>query len=367
MRKKPTSQNRGIYYSFKKDRERYPDAWCYIIIGGRNTGKTYGTLDVYREEEQSIVFVKRSNEDIDTICAGNTLGKKGAEYEIDLSPYKAINRDKGCHIKAFKIKNGLGGFYDTKEDGAATGKPIAYGVSLYAVNKIKGFDLSECSAMVFDEFIPQPWERINRKEGEQLMDLYKTIARDRTLRGRDELKLICLANAVNVFNPVCEILEVTDLISEMAARHRETYYDKEKRIFIRMLRTSDEMMEAEKQTGIYKAMANTNWGQMAFDNRFGYNDFSQIRSLALKGYRPLCSLTHKLKTWYIYYNDEGFYMTDSPAKVDDAYDLNTESGQKAFYYDKVIDLQEATIERRMWYKSYTMYDLIMNYRKRFII
>lgn len=361
-------QKHNIYYEIVRDLEAYPDAWAYLIIGGRNTGKTYGTLEYFREEKLPIVFIKRSNEDIDTICAGNSLGKKAAEYEVDLSPYKAINRDKGCHIKAYKIKNGLGGFYETNEEGNAYGQPISYGVSLYAVNKIKGFDLSECSALVFDEFIPQPWERINRKEGEQLMDLYKTVARDRTLRGKEELKLICLANAVNVFNPVCEILEVTDIISEMAARKTETYFDREKRIFIRMLRTSDEMMAAEKATGIYKAMEHTNWGKMAFENEFGYNDFSQIKSQPLKGYRPICSLTHKLKTWYIYLNEEkGYFMTDSPAKVPLQYDLNTESGQKAFYVEQCLDLQEATIGKRMWYKKYTMYDTIMNYRKRFIV
>lgn len=362
-----TKTTKSPYYDIREDYNRYSDAWCYIIIGGRNTGKTYGTLEMFREDNEPTIFTKRTNEDIDTICAGNALGKKAAEYEVDLSPYKAINRDKGCHIKAYKIKNGLGGFYESNDEGSATGKPISYAVSLYAVNKIKGFDLSEAVAMIFDEFIPQPWERINRKEGEQLMDLYKTVARDRTLRGKPELKLICLANAVNVFNPVCEILEITDKISEMAARKIETYYDEEKRIFIRMLHTSEEMIEAEKKTGIYKAMANTNWGRMAFENEFGYNDFSQIRHVALKGYRPICSLTHKLKTWYIYCDDTQYYMCSSPAQVKESYDLNTESGQKSFYYDRVIDLQERTIEGRMWYDKYTMYDLIMNYKKRFIL
>lgn len=358
---------KSAYYDIRDDLERYPEMWCYIIIGGRNTGKTYGALKYFLDEKLPIVFVKRTNEDVDTIAAGNQIGKKGAEYEADFSPYKALNRDLHTTIKAFKIKNGIGGFYNTNEEGGAYGAPIAYLCSLFAVSKIKGFDLSEAAAIIDDEFIPQPWERINRKEGEQLMDLYKTTARDRTLRGRDELKLICLANAVNVYNPTCEVLEVTDTISQMAASGREIHVDYERGIFIRMLKTSDEMMENEQKTGIYKAMKGTAWGRMAFGNEFGYNDFSRIKKQALKGYKPMYAYEHKERTVYIYMNDSGFYVTSSAAPNLTIYNLNTETGQKAFYYDHVIDLQNATIEGNVWFEKYTYYDLIMNYKKRFII
>ena len=359
--------SKSAYYDIRDDLEKHPECWAYLIVGGRNTGKTYGALKYYLDENLPNIFVKRTNEDVDTICAGNQIGKKGAEYEADFSPYKALNRDLHTSIKAFKIKNGIGGFYKTNDEGGAYGAPIAYLISLFSVSRIKGFDLSEADAIIFDEFIPQPWERINRKEGEQLMDLYKTVSRDRVLRGKGELKLICLANAVNVYNPTCEVLEVTDTISQMAASGRETFIDEEKGIFIRMLKTSEEMMKAEEQTGIYRAMKNTSWGRMAFGNEFGYNDFSRIKKVALKGYRPMYSYTHKERTVYIYMNDEGFYVTSSAAQNLQNYDLNTETGQKAFYYDHVIDLQNAAIDGQVWFEKYTFYDLIMNYKKRFII
>ena len=356
-----------MYYNIEDDLTGYPEAWCYVIIGGRNTGKTYSTLKHYLNERQKIVFCKRTNDDIDTLCAGNTIGKKGAEYEVDFSPYKAINRDLGTNVKAYKIKHGLGGFYRSNEDGEASGAPVAYMASLYAVSKIKGFDMSDAEAQVFDEFIPQPWDRVNRKEGEQLMDLYKTIARDRYERTGKELKLILLANAVNVWNPTAEILEIIDTITNMCAKGKELFYDPERRILIRILKTPPAMIEKEKKTGLYKTMAGTAWGRMAFGNEFGYNDFSQIKQVALKGYRPIVSVETKGKVWYIYTNDEKFYMTDSQAPNVTCYNLDTESGQKAFYYDYVLDLQEATIESRMYYKTYTMYDMITNYKKRFII
>lgn len=356
-----------LYYDIEEDIQQYPDAWCYIIIGGRNTGKTYGGLKYHMKNKLSHVFLKRTNRDVDLLCAGNSLGNKSADYEIDLSPYKSINRDFDTHIKAFKIDEGLGAFYETDEEGAAAGAPKGYLLSLSAIHKYKGFDLSECASIIWDEFIPQPWERVSRTEGEQVMELYKTVARDRTLRGRDELKLLCFANAVNVFNYTCEVLEVTDMIADMSAKQKETCYIEERGIFIRILKTSAEMMNAEKKTGIYRAMSGTAWGRMAFGNEFAYNDFSNIKKVALKGYKPLIEIKYKGKHYYVYNNGINYYMTESRARCEAQYDLDKEMGQRAFYYDHGIDLLNECIEGRVIFEKYTMYDLIVNFRKRFKI
>ena len=360
---KMNTQN-DTYYRIQTDLEKFPDAWAYIIVGGRNTGKTYGALSYYLKEDKTTCFIKRTNDDVDTLSAGNSLGKKSAEYEVDLSPYKAINRDLGTTIKAYKIKTGLGAFYRTVDNNAA-GSPISYLCSLNAVHKIKGFDMSDAEAMIFDEFIPQPWERINRREGEQLMELYKTISRDRVLRGRKELKLICLANAVAVWNPTCEILELTDTIADMNIRGKEYFYDEEKRILVHILKTSNTMKSAEEQTGIYKALKDTQWGRMAFGNEFGYNDFSRVGKVALKGYRPICRIDYKMKSWYVYVNEENFYISKAPQKCPVVYNLDEEMGARLFYYDMAIDILGAATEGRAMFETYSMYDLIVNYKSRF--
>lgn len=358
--------NKSPYYNIMDDIRDYPDAWCYIITGGRKTGKTYGALLGALKNNIKHVFLKRCNNDVNMLCAGNHLGEKGANYEIDLSPYKAVNRDTGEMIKAYKIDEGLGGFYRSTDDGSAGGAPVGYLLSLAAIHKFKGFDLSECDWVIFDEFIPQPWERVNRKEGEQLMDLYMTVARDRTMRGKPDLKLICLANAVNVFNYTCEVLEVTDIIADMSIRKQEVFYDSDRGIFIRLLKTSDEMMEEDKKTGIHKAMHNTAWGRVAFENEFAYNDFTNVGKIALKGFKPMIELKYKNKCYYIYLSEtKGYYMTHSPAKCPISYDLNTDTGQIGFYYDQAIDLRNETVSGRVIFEKYTMYDMIINYKKRF--
>lgn len=356
------------YYEIDNDVTAYPDAWCYIVVGGRNTGKTYGALLRHLQRREPHVFLKRTNKDVDLLCTGNRIGEKEKEYALDFSPYKAINRDTGDNIKAYKINDGIGAFYRTGDDGGASGAPLGYLLSLSAVHKYKGFDLSECSAIIFDEFIPQPWERVGRKEGEQLMDLYKTVARDRTLRGLPELKLYCFANAVNIYNPTCEVLEITDIIAEMQTRGIETCYQEERGIFIRKLVTNKEMMEAEEKTGIYRTMAGTAWGDMAFNNDFAYNDFSCVQKIPLKGYHPYIELTHKRKKIYIYYsNARGFYMTSSPAKCSLSYNLNREMDQRAFWLDHGIDLLNASTRGNMYFEKYSYYDMIVNFRNRFVI
>lgn len=357
--------NYGIYYDVEADLKNYPDAWCYIIVGGRNTGKTYGALKYHLLANKKHVFIKRCNNDVNLLCAGNTLGEKAADYDLDLSPYKSINRDLGENIKAYKIDEGLGAFYRPNEEGKAAGSPVGYLLSLSAIHKYKGFDLSECDSIIFDEFIPQPWERVSRKEGEQIMELYKTVSRDRTLRGRDELKLICLANAVNVFNYTCDIMEVTDIIADMSIHKQETLYLDDRGIFIRVLETPPEMMEAERKTGLYKSMGQTAWGRMAFGNEFAYNDFSNVKKLPLKNYRPMIELSYRGKAYFIYENESGFYMTYSRSKCPIKYDLDKEMGQKAFYFDQVIDLINASIDGHMTFEKYSMYDMIINYKKRF--
>ena len=353
-----------MYYNIEDDIKAYPDAWCYAIVGGRNTGKTYGTLKYHLMEKLTTCFLKRTNKDVDLLCLGHRLGEKSGNYEVDLSPYKSINRDLGTHVMAYKIDDGLGAFYEDV-DGSPSGKPKSYLLSLNAVHKYKGFDLSECYSITFDEFIPQNYERVSSKEGEQLMELYKTVARDRVERGKEELKLFLLANAVNVFNYTFDVLEITDVVAEMSIKHQHSLYIEDRGIFIRLLETPEEMMQYEKQTGIYRAMGGTAWGRMAFGNEFAYNDFSNIKRVSLKNYKPLIELNYKSKTFYIYVGNSGYYMTTCKNKMPFVYDLDKEMDQRRFYYEHCIDLLNASIEGRMYFDTYSMYDLIVNYKKRF--
>ena len=304
------------------------------------------------------------------LCSGSgSIGNKRNKYGMDLSPFKSINRDLKSNVKAFSIAEGLGGFWECAPDDdgneAPTGNPIGTLISLNSVSKFAGFDMSDSDWLIFDEFIPRAWEKVSRKEGDQLMDLYKTISRDREHRDRKPLKLICLANAVNISNPVSNILEIVDIMALMNVKKEEYCYMEDRGIMIHILKSSDEFEEKEKQSQIYKAMGSTDWGRMAFDNEFAYNDFSAVKTSQLKNYKPICSFTYKHKDYYVWMRDGKYVLNHSKHNSPNVYNLALENDQKRFYIDYAIDLRNECINGNMIFDTYTGYDLIVNFHKIF--
>ena len=275
------------YYDIKDDLKRYPDAWCYLIWSKRGPGKTYSTLRFMIENKKKFVFLKRTKDDVKLLCAG---GKQGVNF--DMSPFVPLNRDFGWDIKPMKIEKGIAGFYHSIE-GKPAGNPIGYCVALSAASDIKGFDLSECDYLIFDEFIPKAYEIIKRNEGDALLDIYMTISRDRIKRGRGELKLICLANATSINNPTFTILDVTDTAADMDIYEKEFVYQDERKILLHKIMNID--ADADEKSGIEIAMTGTAWADMSFSGSFAYDDFSAVKHQRMKGYKPIVSYIYKKK------------------------------------------------------------------------
>lgn len=348
------------YYDIREDLKAYPEAWCYLIWSKRGPGKTYSTLRFMVEEKHKFLFLKRTIEDIKMLCVSGS--RKGVDF--DVSPFVPLNRDFGWNIKPVHILKGLAGFYQCDTDGTPQGAPIGYAAALSAAKDIKGFDMSDVDYMIFDEFIPKKFERLNRGEGEQALDIYMTVRRDRLIRGRKELILICLANATSVNNPVFQTLDVVDIAVDMDVRNSYIRYLDDRRILLHSLPSDQYVTESEK-SGIELAMSGTEWAQMAFGGHFAYDDFTSVRHQRLKGYSPVCSYRYKNKMVYIYGKDGYYYATKAKGKMPYHYDLSRENEQKKFWYDFVMDLRDETIEDRFIFEDFSMYDLIVNYRKIF--
>ena len=95
--------------------------------------------------------------------------------------------------------------------------------------------------------------------------------------------------------------------------------------------------------------------------------FSNVVPRKIKRSKPILEIQFKTHLYYIYLNEEKafYYMTSTPAKARTTYNLNRENEQKRFYYDYLIDLHDACINERFKFEKYSMYDLIMNYKKFF--
>ena len=347
------------YYDIKEDLAAYPDAWCYLIWSKRGPGKTYSTLRYMKEHACTFVFLKRTIEDIKVLCASGS--KHGVDF--DVSPFVPLNRDFGWSIKPVLIIKGIAGFYNCDQEGKPYGKPIGYCAALSAAKDIKGFDMSDADFLVFDEFIPRKSERINRNEGDQLLDIYMTIRRDRVSRGREDLKLVCLANATSINNPTFQVLDVVDLAAMMDVNGEDFHYLPERKIMLHHI--PEEYGAEEEKSGIELAMAGTDWAEMAFGGHFAYDDFTSVKRQRLKGYRPVCSYEYKNKYTYVYEKNGFYHASRAKGNMPYHYNLARENEQKKFYYDFVRNLREETIADRFTFEDFSQYDLIVNYKNIF--
>lgn len=350
------------YYHISNDLERYPDAVVYVVWSPRGQGKTYSALWESYKDNIPIVYLKRTKDDVEMICESTE--------EFDASPYVPINRDKGTSIHCKLIKKGIGGAYESDDDGKPTGSPIAYIISLNSVKTVKGFDLSNCDWMVLDEFIPQQGEIVRHCEGQQLLDLYMTINRDRTMRGRKPLKLMLFANAEEISTPITNMLEIVDDMTELNASGRNLMYLPDRKILLHHITQEEYPKLAQaNEIGMAEVMKGTSWYDKSFGGNFANNDFSNVAKVRLKGYKPRIDLLYKRKHIYLYQNDVTgeWYATHQQQKCMECFNLDTENGQKNFYYEYVTDLRFECIEGRMRFEKYSMYDLIINYKNFFKI
>lgn len=345
------------YYHLIDDLEAYPDAWLYVVWSKRGPGKTYSCLWHSLSSNIPIIYLKRTIEDVNLITSSN-------DYGFDPSPYYPINRDHGTNVKSKKIRDGVGGFWRFDEEGNADGLPVAYVMSLNGAKKIKGFDLSRCDWMVLDEFIPQQGEIVRHAEGAMLLDLYMTVNRDRQKRGLPALKLILFANAEEISTPITNELDIIDYMADINNSGQTHLYIEDREILLHHI-TDDEVpiTDAEKH-GIFKGMQGTKWHDKAFGGSFANNDFSNVQRLSLKNMKPYIHLSTRMKDYYIYYSERGiYYMCSSRADCMFEFNLEKENDQKKFYTDYCIDLRNECIEGNMKFLKYSMYDLIMNYKK----
>lgn len=337
------------YYKVAEDIGRYPNAWCYLTVGGRATGKTYNALLDCLENKRTFFFIKRTIKDVDNLCRREKL-----------NPFRAINRDTGREIKLVPESEGFGYFQDENED------VIGYVGALSGIGKFTGFDLYDVDWLIFDEYIPRKWDRFLYTEGQMLLDLYMTVSRDRELKGRKALKLICLANATTLSNPVNDALQVTDTMADMMAAGDDIRYIKDREIVIHILQHSD-VSEELKKTAFYKGVNGTKFGSMAFDNAFSNDDFSLIGKQSLKGYRCKCKFVYQNQLYYLFKKGSCYYITKSSGNTNKSYDLDSTIDQSIFYHEYGIDLHYAILERKIIFESFSVYDLILNYKKHFKI
>lgn len=241
-----------------------------IIIGGRQVGKTFGTLKMMIEKKRPFILMRRTQTETDFIMSGN-------------SPFTGIDN-------AVKIKR------DTKYTAKITkdDRHIGEIMALSTVSKIRGFDGTVYSDLIFDEFIPEVHVNKMKNEGDAFLNAVITISGAREEKGEKPLRVWLLANSNNIANPILDSLGVIDDIEKIIKRDKEYICLKDRGVLI-IMPNSELIMNKRKNNAIFRAAGtDSKFAKMALGNVFSYNDAENV------SYRNLAEYVPCLKIGYMY-------------------------------------------------------------------
>lgn len=312
-----------------------------FVVGGRGTGKTYGALEYVRKQAldgKKFIYMRRTQDQVDKIS------------QDDFSPFKSIDELTGTITTVQKMAGKTFSFIDAPSD-----KTLGYCFALSTFAKMRGFDASDVSTLVFDEFIPEKHERPIKNEAEAFFNAVETINRNRELTGREPLQCVLLSNANNMGNPLFLELGLVSRATKMLSKGVDTYRDEKRGLMLVIIQNSP-ISEAKKQTALYKLTAGSSFQKMAIDNDFD-EQCSNLRHAPLKELRPLVGVgeitiyTHKSENWlYVSTHRTGSPPTFSSS----AADLNRFRLQYMWVW-------EAYMMRRVYFEEYLCELLLSKY------
>lgn len=295
-------------------------AWCNIIIGKRQVGKTFGTLKYELDNNKHFLYLRRTSIEFDAITS-----------DPELNPFLPLSKfgyDADI-AKTGKVTYTVGKF-ERDENGKVKNILEKYGIgmTLPSIANIRGFNGSAFSDVVFDEFIPEKIVIKRKAEGDALLNAYVTINGNRELEGAPPLCIWLLANAFDIASPILVELGVVEEIAKLVRTGKEwTLTDSG--VFIAMPK-STKVSTKRAQTAFMRHMMknkDSKFYQMAMENKFSYNNLENVRNMNLRGMKPLfqiCGL-------YVYqYDPTHYYICTSPHQSREIYE-DTKAGKQAFH------------------------------------
>ena len=295
-----------------------------FVVGARGVGKSYGTMEDDVETGTTFLLLRRTQAQADLIS------------NPDFNVFKPLNDDKGYNIVPKKVSKYNSAFIRT-DNGEE--KIICYSAALSTISNMRGFDASAIDQIMFDEFIPEKHERLLRKEAEALFNCYETINRNRELKGRKPVQLVCLANANDITNPVFEYLGLIRIADKMQKTNNDVWIDKDRGFMIVMMHRSP-ISKAKANTALYRLTRGTEFANMAIDNDFNVSR-TNIKPRPLQEYNPVCCIGELCL--YRHKSETRLYATTHSAGVfRDVFkpeDVQIERYQSMYYnhYDLYID------------------------------
>lgn len=253
-----------------------------FIIGGRGTGKTYGALKYIVENKITFMLMRRTQAQTDFI------------NRPEFSPFKALQMDNiANNIGVESISKYNAAFYrqvqDVDEKWKCEGAPLGYTCALSTISNMRGFDVSDVALLLYDEFIPEQHQRPLKNEGAAFANAYETMNRNRELQGKQPLRVLCLANANDLANPLFDFFGIIGKVEKMARKGQEWMLDPKRGISVAMLQDSP-ISKRKAKSALYSAVDNSDFTDMALQNIFAQEDAEMVQSKDIRQYAPLVSI-----------------------------------------------------------------------------
>lgn len=246
-----------------------------FIVGGRGIGKTYGALKEAYENDIFFMYMRRTQSQVDLV------NKK------EFNPFRSYSEDTGVVIepKTFTKYNSV--FQEILDE--ETTRDIGYTCALSTISNLRSFDASNVDLLIYDEFIAEKHERPIKYEGNAFLNAIETIGRNRELKGKKPLQVLCLANAMDLANPIFLELGLVNVAMKMRQTGRTCQYDL-KRGYMLINLDITPIGRKKQDTALYRlSSGDSEFARMALENDYSFEEIGDIRSRSLKEYTPLVS------------------------------------------------------------------------------
>ena len=319
------NNNNNIYYKCNKFYS-YP-AFFGIIDGGRGIGKTTTFL-----------------------IKGIQIVNNGGEF-IYLRRYKPevkkwITKDSlSTIIDGVVYKgDGTGGYTMFVED-----TTLGYAISLSTARSYKSTDFSKVELIIFDEAIVKQTSsyRYLQDEVTTFLEFVSTVVRTRT-----NVRVVLLGNNEDMFSPYANFFELPI--------YDKIYFDKERGIYCEHAINSKGLLELEKQTGLYKLINNTAYGDYHYNNKVLGNIKLPIEKKPIDSkilFRFICN--NQTLNIYTYYKDnyESWLYCERKDKVikDNISYIILENGKTNYLYVDLYKKKLQSFVYRHYYMEHVTY------------
>lgn len=272
-------------------------AWLIVLIGKRQVGKTYGCLKQMLKRKRSFMLMRRTTTELKTIVSNpkfNPFKPFYPEYKVDMF-HSGEN--------TFSISE-----YSLDENGKAVqGEELGVATSLSQIAKVRGFDGSVFTDLVFDEFIPEKGVITKRSEGEDVLNALTTIGGNREIleeNPRPPLRVWLLANTNNIDSYILNALNLTDDVLYARRKHKEELMLDDGTLIIQP--DSTKIIEKRKETALMRRVSkNSEFYKMAIENEWAYDESPYIKTMPLKGMQPAWAYDDNIFAWK---HPQGYYI-----------------------------------------------------------